>query len=469
MTDIWRTNGGVYFGVATDRLKGEPPPYDPARVIRYQDDRHLITVGPNGSGKSRRLLLTNLAELTGWSMLVIDPKGNLARMTAAYRREQGSRVIILDPFNASGLESDGYNPVAALDPSDDDFPDDAMGQAEAIIRVEGKEPHFGQSAQDLVCAIIMYVRLVLPDPSLVDVRYFLGLSSDELRHTAMALEVKYKGLTIPGMVAAATIYDCPELETKALRLNDASHENRELLSVVSTALAQTRWLDSRPIKRDLARAALGEDAFAQMKERPTVVFLVLPARRLGTHSTWLRLMITSVLQPLMKDTRASKVPVLFMLDEAAALGHLPVIEQTMAMMREYGIKLWTVFQDFAQATSIYGERWPSFLGNAGVLQAFAPQDFGTAKALSEQLGQTTKPMHSASGSGLSPSFSISQVQVPLMLPQELSAMGDGFAVIKSHKSESPLRVYFPDPSELPHMQEICARDPGRSPRAEAAE
>lgn len=60
------------------------------------------------------------------------------------------------------------------------------------------------------------------------------------------------------------------------------------------------------------------------------------------------------------------VPVLLMLDEFAQLGPLLVIENNLAMMRGYGVKLWAVFQDLSQAQAIYKERWESCLGNAGV-------------------------------------------------------------------------------------------------------
>src|SRR5207248_2033830 len=120
---------------------------------------------------------------------------------------------------------------------------------------------------------------------------------------------------------------------------------------------------------------------------PMTVYLILPPRRLGTHSTWLRLMVTAVLQPLMRSVRPAPVPVLFMLDEFAQLGPLAIIEKNLAMMREYGIKLWPIFQDLAQAQDIYKTRWESFIGNAGVVQAFAPQDVTTRKYLSDLSGQ----------------------------------------------------------------------------------
>ena len=57
----------------------------------------------------------------------------------------------------------------------------------------------------------------------------------------------------------------------------------------------------------------------------------------------------------MKDVRKAKVPVLLMIDEAGAIGELPIITATMAMI-EIGVKLWTVYQDWNQALSIYGDR-----------------------------------------------------------------------------------------------------------------
>lgn len=456
MDAFWNENRGVYFGFGSERTQGEKPPLDGETLIRYVGDRHLVTVGPNGSGKSRRLLLPNLHDLTNWSVVVVDPKGDLACMTASHRQAAGSKILRLNPFDVHGLGSDGFNPIAALDPHSEDFADDAMGLAEAIIRIEGKEPHWSQSAQELICALIMYVRLVLPRPSLADVRTLLGRDSGELRRTVIGEAIEYGGLTIPGMLGVAKLRDFPELEAKASRFADVGPENRELSSILSVALTQTRWLDSRPVKADLAN---GSFDFGKLKDEPTTVYLMLPARRLVTHSTWLRLMITSILQPLMKDTRKSKVPVLLMLDEFAQLGHLPVIEQTMALMRGYGIKLWAVFQDFAQAKAIYGDRWETFLGNAGVVQAFAPQDVVTAKSLSDLAGQTTRTPLAAGSVGPQASLSRNQIAVPLMLPQDFRNMDDGFATLHSHKLKGVACTYLPYPTELDYLKEICQLDP----------
>ena len=52
----------------------------------------------------------------------------------------------------------GFNPLDALDPGTDENPnpnfyDDAAAIGEALIKIEGKEPHWSESAQGLVVAL----------------------------------------------------------------------------------------------------------------------------------------------------------------------------------------------------------------------------------------------------------------------------------------------------------------------------
>ena len=120
-------------------------------VIAYNGDGHMLTIGPTRSGKSRRLLIPNLLYETGRSMLVVDIKGELAAITAAHRAAKGGNVVALDPFGVlptRGVEipSVGFNPMRRLNPELDDFVDDAMGLAEALVQVRpgDSEPHWAE-------------------------------------------------------------------------------------------------------------------------------------------------------------------------------------------------------------------------------------------------------------------------------------------------------------------------------------
>ena len=61
------------------------------------------------------------------------------------------------------------------------------------------------------------------------------------------------------------------------------------------------------------------------------------------------MMVASILRPLLRSVERPPVPVLFMLDEFAQLGRMEIIEDNYALMRGYGVKLWTIWQDLNQA------------------------------------------------------------------------------------------------------------------------
>lgn len=71
------------------------------RLIGPEDDRHVVTVAGTRAGKSQTVLIPNLQRYPG-SVLVLDPKGELVRATAAHRRRMGQRVYVLDPFGEAG-------------------------------------------------------------------------------------------------------------------------------------------------------------------------------------------------------------------------------------------------------------------------------------------------------------------------------------------------------------------------------
>jgi len=98
-------------------------------------------------------------------------------------------------------------------------------------------------------------------------------------------------------------------------------------------------------------------------------------------------MITSVLMPLLNTVERSPVPVLFALDEFAQLGRMKIIEDNIAQMRGYGVKLLTVWQFLTQAQRLYGEAWEAFFATSGANVTFAPRDATTREYFSKLSGE----------------------------------------------------------------------------------
>ena len=290
------------------------------------------------------------------------------------------------------------------------------------------------------------------EASLVDLRDILGLPPAKLAEF-LADWLDKLGSDVPALMASLGEF------------SSFSAEDREMGGIRRTAKVQTDWLDSPEMRADLEGPAFD---FGTLKTTATTVYLVLPPEFLATHGVWLRLMVTSILRPLLRSVAKPRVPILFMLDEFAQLGRMEIIEDNYALMRGFGVKLWPIFQDLNQAKTHYGERWQSFISNAGIVQAFAPQDVMTRKYLSELADdRLTWHTRASDSGGLSmskggPAFqsgggrSDTHVKEPLMYPHELGQMGQGQSVLFTQRGHVR-RVYFPDASQISGVREMLAR------------
>ncbi|MEM8749942.1 MAG: type IV secretory system conjugative DNA transfer family protein, partial [Pseudomonadota bacterium] len=104
--------------------------------LGYGGDRHIGTVAPNRSGKGTCSIIPQLLTYPG-SVLVVDPKGENAMITADQRRLMGQAVHIVDPWNITGMDTACFNPIDWLKAGDIDISDNAMLLADAIIMMNG--------------------------------------------------------------------------------------------------------------------------------------------------------------------------------------------------------------------------------------------------------------------------------------------------------------------------------------------
>lgn len=367
--------GKILLGQWQGRLLGDP---DQKEMQRLGDDRHLMTIAGSRAGKSRTVLIPNLLRYPG-SVIVIDPKGELARETALARvKNFGQDVVILDPFGTSGFESYSYNPLDELDPTSPTFVDDiALVAAALVVAAKGEGAHWTDAARSLITGILLFMFAVGGEASLPRLRRIL-MSED--------------GPLTFGEGDEPSLFD-RMIEVEAFgnlvsRVGRSMREKseREGSSIVSTAREQLGFLDSLPMGDVLKPSPL---RLGRLKAKPTTVYLCLPAARLATHSRWLRLVVTLALVELEKDQTKPKHPVLLMLEEFAALQRLEAVERAAGFMAGFGVRLWTILQDLSQLQAQYDKSWETFIGNAGVLQAFGNMDLATTQHLSKMLGNAT--------------------------------------------------------------------------------
>ena len=362
--------------------------YEPGKVlvgavgqnlIGVSDDRHMMTVAGSRAGKGVSVIIPNLIEYPG-SVLVIDPKGENARVTASRRGAGvngrtglGQQVFVLDPFQVSGFKTNSFNPLSMIDPASDMAVDDAALIAEAlVIQEEGPGRHFSSAARNFLRGLILEV---CTDPvperrNLLRVRQLL------------TLDEKGFGLVLSAMQANPA---CNGVIRRAANSMAAKAPN-EKSGVISTAIEQTDFLDSPPLARCLAAS---DFKLTDLKRGPMSVYLCLPAGRMATHSRWLRIIINLAVEAMERERTKPKHPVLFIMDEFAVLDHLSSVEKAAGQIAGFGVKLWPILQDLTQLKSIYKDRWETFMGNAGLLQFFGNNDLTTLEYIAKRLGRST--------------------------------------------------------------------------------
>ncbi|KHA63818.1 type IV secretory system conjugative DNA transfer family protein [Sphingomonas sp. Ant20] len=377
------------------------------KLLRYAGPAHLLTIAPTRTGKGIGTIIPNLIDYPG-SVVCIDPKGENARVTARQRARFGP-VHVLDPFGVTGQPSGAFNPLDRIDPAGLDLADDAMTLADALVYDapgEASEAHWNEEAKALIAGLILHIVASEPPATrtLASLRDHLTLAPQAF--ATLLADMQAQG----GLVARAA--------NRHLGKSD-----REAAGVLSAAQRHTHFLDSPRMTAVLGRS---DFAFADLKATPASVFLVLPPDRLATYARWLRLMVAQGLTDLARAGTAPPRPVLFLLDEFAALGRLDPVERAMGLMAGYGVQLWPILQDVHQLRATYERRAGTFLSNAGVLQVFGVNDHDSAKLVSDLLGQETVVFETMSraldAEETGVSFGTQHVGRALLTPDEVRAI-----------------------------------------------
>ncbi|MFM9850234.1 MAG: type IV secretory system conjugative DNA transfer family protein [Hyphomicrobiaceae bacterium] len=406
------------------------------QAIGIGDDRHAVLCAGSRAGKGRSCLIPTLLEYSG-SVLAIDPKGELANVTARRRKALGQRVCILDPFGVTAVRhgplKTGFNPLTLLEPGSPTLIADAGLVADAIVIGSAQaDPHWDESARNLIEGIILHVATYPKydnERTLVTVRELLKRAFDKVRDLPEDFEgdpppqvraelvhnAELTAETNPGLSAA--------LEGAARDFYDKA--DRERASVLSVALRNTKFLDYPELRASLSSHGFDLTDLKTAKGGLSV-YLCLPAGRMATCNRWFRLFVNLMLEAMERERGKPLVPVLAVLEEFHVLGYMQQIETAAGLAAGFGMKLLIVLQDLTQLKRHYKDGWETFLGNAGILVFFGNNDMTTLDYVSKRCGQTsliverkadvTVDQRTSGSTGLSWSLEVRE----LLTPEEVS-------------------------------------------------
>ena len=263
----------------------------------------------------------------------------------------------------------------------------------AEIHTDPEAEHWDSSARALIKALILYVVVVhqgRPDRNLITVyRYLRDGAVAQLKADRGAEE--RDGDPDPFTYLLHLMLrreECDGIIAGAARTLMSMGE-RERGSVLSTARRNLEFLERKAMQYVLSHSSFSID---QLKTDPSglSLYLCLPPQRMQDCGRWLRLVISSCLERMyeLSEEPATGHPVLFLLEEFASLKHMEIIEHAAGYAAGFDVKLWIILQDLAQLKRYYPQGWETFVGNAGVIQAFGNSDAMTLSFLSKKLGET---------------------------------------------------------------------------------
>jgi type IV secretory pathway TraG/TraD family ATPase VirD4 len=373
--------------------------------LGYRDDRHVCLVSGTRGGKGTTSIVNSLLLWPG-SVCVIDPKGENATLTAP-RRGKGTRLVpglgqavhVLDPFGSAQVDAalrSRFNPLDALDPKHKECINQSLRIADAIVSRDDTGDHFwDDQARSMVYLLILHI-----------------LTAEEYQGRRNL--VTLRRLIIRGdWEAADALRDMGEtnipsprhLLWQAIKLN-ASFEGLisgqgqgfwDMLTgapetfegILANVRRNTEFIDGEPMQDCLAAS---DFKLSELKSRPggMSLYLCLPLRYMSTHNRWLRMImnLTVTEMEIVRGRPATGHQTMIVLDEFASLERMSVIENAVAQIAGYGVKLFFVLQSLEQLKAVYKDRWETFLANAGLKMFFNIEDQFSRDYISKLVGET---------------------------------------------------------------------------------
>jgi type IV secretion system protein VirD4 len=358
-------------GFRSSRTQPNPALPIPESIV-YDGTAHLMTIAPTGTGKGRGVVIPTLLTYPG-SVVVLDPKGENYQVTARARREMGQHVVRLNPFGVNGEESDSFNIMDVFDLPGIDTETEAQLMAELFSSGNRgmKEPFWDLTACMLLAGVIGYVATALPreQRNFESVRKVL-FADDAIYSLAVVLDTVGQKIPKASYHQIAAFLAMPDQNTRP--------------SVLATANAYLAPFLSEDVMRATNTSSFSLNDFRDGK--PISIYIIVPPDKLTSHRALIKLWIGVLLKTITSREVIPNLQTLFMLDEAGQLGHFAYLYSIITLCRGYGLKCWTIWQDFQQLESNYPYDWQTLMNNCGALQFFGCKNFQIARKIEEVTG-----------------------------------------------------------------------------------
>jgi len=354
---------------------GKPNTHSPTKqkseLFYDRGEAHRITIAPTGKGKGRNAMIPACLTYPG-SMIILGIKGEVTAVTARHRRTLG-KVYVLDPFHLGTQQPDTFNILDVSAMVNDSTETLAKIITKALVGDVSKftrDRFWENMAEDLLSGGMAYIldNALKKNRNLTTLRNMFS-ADDIVYYLAKLLDTHKKDMN-------------PMAYRSIARFLQASDRVRS--DILTTAQQYIHIFDDPRVAASIENTSIDLDGL--FHGDPVTIYIEIPPTKLKSHAPLLRLWLDALINLLLERRQRPALPTLMMVDEAAQLGGLDSLHTATTLMRGYGLRIWTFWQDLSQLKHLYKDDWQTLLNNLDVLEVFGVNTWLMAQELAEILG-----------------------------------------------------------------------------------
>ncbi len=366
----WRTQEAL--AVLNTRSSKPPVPYI---YLPDPGPPHVAVFSPSGGGKTTCFAVPNLLNDPS-SVVALDAKGDLTRLTAAYRKKHfGHDIVVIDPFGIAVKpeHASRFNPLTLYRDNHGTLVDDCRRLANALVirSKDEREPFFNSAAQVVLQTVLGFLLAeAKPEDSTLNRLRDIAANPKVMRELLEYLE---KSEACGGIL-------------QRLAGNVRWYQGQTEASVYAVANTHLEFLDSQPIAETLSCTSFDPQKLIDGK---MTIYLCLPVDRIQELRGLQRIMLTSLINLIFQAGESRERRIRFYLDEAVSLGEIDALYNAMVYGRSFGMRLMFFYQSTSQVQQCFPESKAADF-QATVASVFTGvNDYRTAQEVSQWIGQTT--------------------------------------------------------------------------------
>ena len=393
---------------------------------KHQRNLNVLLVGGSGSGKTRFYAKCNVMNCNT-SMVILDPKGEIARDTGHLLINNGMDVKVLDLINM--WRSHCYNPFVYLK-EDNDVQRLVTNLFKSTTPkgAQTQDPFWDTAASMLLLALIFYLKYEAPPDEQNFTMVMEMLRAADVREEdetyQSPLDELYERLEMrnPEHIALKYYHDYRAGAGKTLKS----------IQITLAARLEKFNLDS------LAALTITDELdLTSIGEKKTALFIIIPDND-SSFNFLVSILYTQLFQQLFysadhKHGGSLPVPVHLIMDEFANVSLPDDFDKILSVMRSRGVFVSIILQNIAQLKALFEKQWESICGNCDTFLYLGGNETSTHKLISESyLGKETLDTNTyGKSTGRNGNYS-TNYQITgreLMTPDEVRMLDNRYALL----------------------------------------